>query len=102
MTELHRALVANLKALRRRWGYSQADLAERSGLSVGYVGELEIGGKWPSADKIESLAEALRVKPYQLFLDPADAQLFQDWLERKDSVAELGRDLWAYFEKRSQ
>jgi transcriptional regulator with XRE-family HTH domain len=102
MTELHRSLVTNLKVLRRRWGYSQAELAERAGLSVGYIGELETGGKWPAAEKIESLAAALQVKAYQLFLDPADAQLFQDWLERRDTVAELGRDLWAYFEKQAR
>jgi hypothetical protein len=28
--------------------------------------------------------------------------LFQDWLEKRDTVAELGRDLWAYFEKQTR
>ena len=100
MTELHRCLAANLKALRQRWGLSQADLAERSQLSVSYVGEIEVAVKWPSAENLERLAKALYVKPYQLFLEPVDATSYQAWLERRDQIVELGEDLFAYFEKR--
>lgn len=100
MTELHRCLAANLKSLRLRWGFSQAELAELSGLSVSYVGEIEVSVKWPSAENLEKLAKALHVKPYQLFLDPQDALDHLSWLERRDQIVELGEDLFAYFEKR--
>ncbi len=100
MTELHRALASNLKALRRRWGFSQAHLAERGGVSVSYVGELEVGVKWPSAEILVRLAEALHVQPYQLFLTSSDTLAYQDWLERRDLVGEIGEKLFAYFEKR--
>lgn len=100
MTELSRCLASNLKIFRQRWGYSQADLAERGDVSVGYVGDLEVGGKWPSAEVLERLAEALHVQPYQFFLRPEDSSSYQDWLERRDFVVEMGEKLWAYFEKR--
>lgn len=100
MTELHRCLAANLKALRHRWGLSQADLAERSELSVSYVGEIEVAMKWPSAENLERLSKALHVKPYQLFLGADDALSYQAWLERRDQIVELAEDLFAYFEKR--
>lgn len=100
MTELHRALSANLKVLRHRWGYSQAQLAEHGGVSVSYVGELEVGVKWPSAEILERLAKALHVQPYQLFLSSDDALAYRDWLERRDLVGEIGEKLVAYFEKR--
>jgi transcriptional regulator with XRE-family HTH domain len=100
MTELHRCLAANMKTLRTRWGLSQSELAERSDLSVSYVGELEMGLKWPQADNIERLAKALHVKPYQFFLDPTDTLSHLSWLERRDQIVELGEDLFAYFEKR--
>jgi transcriptional regulator with XRE-family HTH domain len=100
MSELRRLLSANLKALRHRWGFSQAELAERGGVSVSYVGELEVGVKWPSAETLERLAAALHVQPYQLFLSPEEVQAYQDWLERRDLVGEIGEKLFAYFEKR--
>ena len=100
MTELNRCLAANLKVLRQRWSFSQAQLAERGEVSVSYVGDLETGAKWPSAEVLERLSSALQVKPYQLFLDPADTQAFQAWLERQDQIAELGEKLFGYFEKR--
>jgi transcriptional regulator with XRE-family HTH domain len=100
MSELRKILSANLKVLRQRWGYSQAELAERGGVSVSYVGDLEVGGKWPSAETLERLAEALHVQPYQLLLSPDDEQLYHDWLERRDLVGEIGEKLFAYFEKR--
>jgi len=89
MTELHRALSANLKVLRHRWGYSQAELAERGAVSVSYVGELEVGIKWPSAETLQRLAAALHVQPYQLLLSAEDTLAYRDWLERRDLVGEL-------------
>jgi transcriptional regulator with XRE-family HTH domain len=100
MTELHRVLSANLKALRHRWGFSQAELAERGGVSVSYVGELEVGVKWPSAETLERLAKALYIQPYQLFLSAEETLAYKDWLERRDLVGEIGEKIFAYFEKR--
>ena len=100
MRELQRCLASNLKTFRLRWGYSQADLAERSEISVSYVGEIEVGVKWPSAETLEKLAGAFHLKPYQLFLDPADALDFQAWLERRDQISEVGEKILAYFENR--
>jgi transcriptional regulator with XRE-family HTH domain len=102
MTDLHRSLAANLKTLRARWGFSQAGLAERSDVSVSYVGEIEMGLKWPQADVLERLSKALHIEPYQLFLSPSDTLSLQAWLERRDQIVELGEDLIAYFEKRHQ
>ena len=100
MRDLQKTLAANLKSLRHRWSYSQADLAERGELSVSYVGEIEVGLKWPSAENLEKLAAALHVRTYQLFLDPADTTDYQSWLERRDQITEVGEKLLAYFENR--
>jgi transcriptional regulator with XRE-family HTH domain len=100
MSDLHHCLATNLKALRQRWGFSQAELAEKGGLSVGYMSELENADKWPSPAVLEKLADALQVRPFQLFLEPVDALSYSEWLERKDQIAELGEKLFGYFEKR--
>lgn len=102
MTDLHRALADNVKLLRQRMGWSQAELAERAELSVSYVGDIEAAVKWPAAEKIDQLARAFQVRPYQLFLNPTETRDYQAWLERRDLVAEIGEKFFEYFEKRTQ
>jgi transcriptional regulator with XRE-family HTH domain len=72
VTEIHRNLVRNMKRHRTLLGISQMELAERAGLSVGYVGEIEMGRKYPSAEKLEAIAKALGVKPFRLIMGPED------------------------------
>jgi XRE family transcriptional regulator, fatty acid utilization regulator len=50
-----------LKQLRNEKKFSLADLSQKSGLSVSYINEIEKGKKYPKADKISLLAEALEV-----------------------------------------
>lgn len=52
-----------LKQLRQDQKLSLSDLAGKSSLSVSYLNEIESGKKYPKADKIAVLAEALNV-PY--------------------------------------
>ncbi|HLO44029.1 MAG TPA: helix-turn-helix domain-containing protein [Leadbetterella sp.] len=51
-----------LKQLRQDKGFSLQDLSNVSGLSMSYINEIEKGKKYPKADKISSLAEALGVE----------------------------------------
>jgi transcriptional regulator with XRE-family HTH domain len=72
-----RALLAkNLKLARSRSGLTQQSLAERCGLSTNYLATVEIGGKFPSADTLEKMTVALKLKPYELFLDDDDIEAF--------------------------
>ena len=48
-----------LKELREQAGLSATDLAQRAGLSVSYLTEIEKGRKYPKTEKIFQLAEAL-------------------------------------------
>ena len=51
-----------LKRLRERKGLTQEELAEKAGLSRGYVSRLEIGRHDPPLSLVRKLAKALRVK----------------------------------------
>jgi len=53
-------------------GLSQAELAERAGISAGYVGEVEMGRKYPSPEKFEAIAKVLGLRPFQLIMGPDD------------------------------
>jgi transcriptional regulator with XRE-family HTH domain len=61
-----------MKLYRAHLGISQAVLAERSGLSVGYIGEVEIGRKFPSPEKLEAISRALGLRPFRLLMGPDD------------------------------
>ena len=47
-------------------------LAEKCGTSTAYIGQIEIGNRFPSLDMIEKMASALQIKPYLFFLDETD------------------------------
>ena len=50
-----------LHQLRLDKGLSVSELAQKSGLSISYVTEIEKGRKYPKADKISALANAMQV-----------------------------------------
>ena len=59
-------MAKRLKALRAARGWSQADLAERSGVSRVHIARIETAKMEPTLGVIEKLAKALRVKPGEL------------------------------------
>jgi transcriptional regulator with XRE-family HTH domain len=61
-----------MKRYRILLGISQAELAERAGISVGYVGEVEMGRKFPSPEKLEAIARVLGLRPFRLLMGPED------------------------------
>jgi transcriptional regulator with XRE-family HTH domain len=61
-----------MKRYRILLGISQAELAERAGMSVGYIGEVEVGRKFPSPEKLEAIARVLGLRPFRLLMGPDD------------------------------
>jgi putative transcriptional regulator len=62
LTPTHRHMIKRLKELRADRGMSQADLAEKSGLSREYIARLETGKQDPTLTTLMKLAQALKVK----------------------------------------
>lgn len=61
-----RAVGANIRWIRQERGLSQTALAERAGLSMGYVSLIEQGNANPRLETITALAAALGVSPVDL------------------------------------
>lgn len=59
-----------MATIREARGLTQADLAEMTGLGQGYVSKIESGVANPSLDKINLIAQALKVEPAELFSLP--------------------------------
>jgi len=67
MANIREILAQNLKENRRKLGITQPMLAERAGLSTHYLGMIEIGRNFPTADMLERLATALGINANELF-----------------------------------
>jgi transcriptional regulator with XRE-family HTH domain len=55
------ALARRIKRLREDQGLTQAALAKRAGVTLGYIGKLEIGHYDPQLSTLKKLAKALKV-----------------------------------------
>lgn len=62
----------NVKYYRYRENLTQEQLVEKTKSSVNYIGRLERGQHNPSVDKLEKVASALNIEPYELFIQRND------------------------------
>ncbi len=59
-------LARKVKQLREHQGLTQEGLAQKAGVSLGYIGRLEIGRHDPKLSTLVKLAKALKVKVTKL------------------------------------
>ena len=59
----------NLTRMRKEFGFSQNNLAERTGLTHNFINDLENMKKGCSFKTLDKLSEALGVEPLQFFVD---------------------------------
>jgi transcriptional regulator with XRE-family HTH domain len=79
MTNIKKHLGSNIKYYRTNNGISQAKLAEIVNMATNYLGLVENGKKFPSAEMIERIATALGKDSTDLFaLSPIE----EDWKEK--------------------
>jgi transcriptional regulator with XRE-family HTH domain len=64
---LKQIFIQNLKEFRKKEGLSQMKLAEYCNTAHSYIGEIEVGRKFPSMDLIEKIAVILKIEPYLFF-----------------------------------
>lgn len=56
-----------IKFLREKNGLTQEKLAEKSGISLDYLGKIEVNINKPGLKTIIKISNALKVEPYMLF-----------------------------------
>jgi transcriptional regulator with XRE-family HTH domain len=82
MMTLQQVFIGNLKKFRRARRVSQMALAELCDTSGNYIGEIEMGRRIPSFEKIEKIASALRINPYELFVREAAGEGVENHKEK--------------------
>jgi transcriptional regulator with XRE-family HTH domain len=70
--DLKKIFIANLKKFRNYRGISQMKLAEMCGTATNYIGEIEIGRRFPSIKLIEKMGRVLEIEPYRFFIDGSE------------------------------
>lgn len=67
MSEIVEILGKNIRNLRKEIGWTQECLAEKAGISVPFMTQIELARKTASLEVIEKIAKALNVSYTQLF-----------------------------------
>ena len=67
MTDILLVLGGNIRKFRKEFGWTQQFLAEKAGISVPFMTQIELGRKSASLEVIQSIAIALSVPYRQLF-----------------------------------
>ena len=78
MIDIKTHLGSNIKQYRTQLGISQAKLAEMVDMAANYLGLIENGKKYPSAEMVERIAIALGKDSIDLFVV---SPIEQDWKE---------------------
>lgn len=65
--QLQLTMASNIKRCRKKLNYSQAKLAELSGISLSLMVDIENKRSWVSATSLVSLCSALQVEVYEIF-----------------------------------
>jgi len=69
MTDVRVLLAQNMKNFREILNISQMELAEKVGCSPTLIGKIETKKRFPSADNLNRIANALEIAPADLFLE---------------------------------
>ena len=84
--ELKGVLGKRIKFFRFRKQFSQADLAEKAGISITFLSNIERGNNFPQTGTLCSLAKALEIEVWELF-KPSEAKD-----EQKSIINRISRD----------
>lgn len=86
--DLRSVFIANLKKYRKERNLSQLKLAELCGTSTSYIGEIEIGKKFPSVEMIQRFSEAINIQPHMFFMAETDSYSETNDKEKKEKMIE--------------
>ena len=69
--ELLKVLSENIKLYRKRYNWTQAELAEKINISINFLSDIETGKKWASPITLVKLANIFNIEVFEL-LKPVD------------------------------
>ena len=85
MNRFQKYLANNIKMVRNQRKLTQMQLAELCETSVNYIGLIETEKRFPSAEMLEKIANALDMRPQEMFAEQTISYVSND---RKDQIIE--------------
>ena len=86
---LQQIFISNLKRIRKERGFSQMTLSMRCDTTSNYIGQIEMGRRIPSFDKIEEIAAALDISSHKLFAYETDEKQKAQKPKTKDYLEKM-------------
>ena len=102
MNEITRVLGNNIRELRIKSGWTQEKLAEKAGISVPFMTQIELARKSASLEVIQNIAKALGVSYERLFkteLSKDTEKLYAVRLLEKDLIQSITEIVHNIFDK---
>jgi transcriptional regulator with XRE-family HTH domain len=99
MMTLQQIFIANLKKFRKKREISQMALAELCDTSGNYIGEIEMGRRIPSFEKIEKIASALRIGVHELFIQEIADKNAETHVSKKQSTRDFLEEIPPHIRK---
>ena len=79
---LQQTFITNIKAIRKKRGLSQMALSELCDTTSNYIGQIEMGRRIPSFEKIEKIAAALQIPCHELFMGEDKEEQAEQTIQR--------------------
>jgi transcriptional regulator with XRE-family HTH domain len=89
MADVKILLAKNMKHFREILGISQMDLAEKIGCSPTLIGKIETMKRFPSADSLNRITEALKIAPADLFTDAENSKTIKSMTSQQKRKSQL-------------
>jgi len=86
---LQEIFISNLRKYRKQQGISQMTLSILCDTSTNYIGQIEMGRRIPSFEKIEQFAAALKISPSMLFIEPDNREIKDKKADTKDYLQNM-------------
>lgn len=79
-------IAETLNSFRKRIGYTQAELAKKSGLTQAYISAIELGNKEPSKETIQKISEAFGLSADVIVIYAAELSDIPDYKKQSFDI----------------
>jgi len=90
---LQQVFITNLKKIRKERGLSQMALSQKCDTTSNYIGQIEMGRRIPSFEKIDKIAAALGIHSCELFTYEANEKNKARKLSVKDYLQKMPQNI---------
>ncbi|MBQ8482635.1 helix-turn-helix transcriptional regulator [bacterium] len=100
MNNIKERLGKRIKELRKRQNLTQEKLSEIAGIEIPSLSNIENGKNYPNHETLAKISDALRVKPYELFMFDyyvSKEQMINEIIKKMENDDELARKLYQFF-----